>query len=299
MDFCNECGSKTDPDWVFCRACGSSLGTDGDAAAGPVLEAAGPKVELISRGWDVVEVETVDLPADPLTDEEVVEPVAPGAIEVSVDDVTVIEAPDTTETDEPSADEPPTTAEELTESAETVPQADRAEALDRWDHLRPHGQMPELREPTRTPAQAAQIAVLVAALAALVSAVLYLALNIQLDQYATGSTSERAVNDVQRVAEASLLVLAGFAGLALLAIVWWMTKALPIGGFRPKIAGIIALPALGGGAAIVALFATTQPDSVADAMTANSFVVLGLGLVMMGCLAIVRTLTRVELEGRR
>ena len=62
MDFCSNCGSSTDPDWVFCRSCGAGLDGPGDdpEAARPMTQATKPKVELISRGWDVVDVETVE-----------------------------------------------------------------------------------------------------------------------------------------------------------------------------------------------------------------------------------------------
>ena len=104
MDFCNKCGSKTDPDWVFCRSCGNSL-DDGGPAAGESAQSTPiptvPKVELISRGWDVVDVETVeikaidvttaDVPGDPLTDDDVVPAMAPGSVEISLDDVTIVE----------------------------------------------------------------------------------------------------------------------------------------------------------------------------------------------------------------
>ena len=144
MDFCNKCGSKTDLDWVFCRSCGNSL-DDGDTAAGESINSTPtptvPKVELISRGWDIVDVETIDIatadaPVDALEDDDVVIGLPPGTVEISVDDVTIVEH---------SAE----TAEQA-EAEAPVPRVER-EAPDAWDHLRPHGQTPAVKEPSRAP----------------------------------------------------------------------------------------------------------------------------------------------------
>ncbi len=276
MDFCNECGSTTDPDWVFCRACGNSL--DNAEVANTVQSAVGgdtPKVELISRGWDVVDVDAVEVPADPLQDDTVATPLPPGAIEVTIDDVTVVEAP--------AAEEEPAEDDRTTDS---------------WDHLRPHGQIPGIDEPTRIPARVGQIMLLLAALGALVSTVLYFFLNIQLDAFAKGEVTDRAVADVRSVAEASLIVLGGLAALALIALVWWMAKAFRRSSFRPGTGGIVALLGTIGGSALVAFYATQQADTVAEGLTANSLVIIGLGLLMMAALATVRTLLRIEHKDR-
>ena len=205
MDFCNECGNTTEPEWVFCRSCGNSLESSEieSVAAQPIATSNSPKVELISRGWDVVDVEVAadesssTLPTDPLQTNEIVMPLDPDAVEISVDEVTVVARP------EEAA--PPEAAE-----SDSAPDA----SSDRWDHLRPHGQIPGVSDPSKVPAKASQIAVLTTAFGALVSAVLYLFLNIQLDDYAAGEISEGAVRDVRAVAEASLLVLAGLAIVA-------------------------------------------------------------------------------------
>ncbi len=314
MDFCNKCGSETDPDWVFCRSCGNSF-DDREAAATSSPQSTPvptvPKVELISRGWDVVDVDPVDVdpvgvdpvgvdavdieavdiqavdidtataPADPLEDDDLATPLVPGTVEISVDDVTVVEHPL-----EDTEEEPPAAA------APTVP-------TDRWDHLRPHGQIPGVREPSRTAARVGQIFALIAAVAALVSSVLYLVLNIQLERYADGTVSEQAVSDIRNTAEASLLVLAGLAAVALLSLGWWMVKAFPSARFRPGPAGMITLPAFFGGTALVAFFALQESSTVADDLTANSLVVLGLGLIMVAGLSAVRTVGRIEGRVRR
>jgi hypothetical protein len=90
MDFCFNCGLKTDPDWVFCRSCGSVLEEDSADLAMPASTAGAPKVELISRGWDDRVVETIEIDGSPLADDEVApSPVAPGGIEVTVDEITI------------------------------------------------------------------------------------------------------------------------------------------------------------------------------------------------------------------
>lgn len=300
MDFCNKCGSETDPDWVFCRSCGNSFDDRETAATSSPQSTPAPtvpKVELISRGWDVVDVDTVDIeavdiqavdidtataPADPLEDDDLAAPLVPGTVEISVDDVTVVERP----LEEDTEEEPPTA------TAPTVPP-------DRWDHLRPHGQIPGVSEPSRTAARVGQIFALIAAVAALVSSVLYLVLNVQLERYADGTVSEQAISDIRTTAEASLLVLAGLAAVALLSLGWWMVKAYPSARFRPGPAGMIALPAFFGGTALVAYFALQESSTVANDLTANSLVVLGLGLIMVAGLSAVRTVGRIEGRVRR
>ena len=297
MDFCNECGSKTDPEWVFCRACGSSLdASDVEAvAAQPIATGNSPKVELISRGWDVVDIEPAGeeaappLPIDPMETDEVVLPLDPDAVEISVDDVTVVARP--AETEEPEADE----------EATSDPVGDTAvarDASDRWDHLRPHGVIPGISDPSRVPAKVSQMAVLSTALAALVSAVLYLFLNIQLDRFAAGNVSGGAVRDVRTVAEGSLLVVAGLGIVSLITFVWWTIKARPHHPLQFGLAGWIALPAWLGGAALVGFSALLEKATVADELTANSLIVIGLGLLMLAGLATIRSISRIVIRDR-
>ena len=305
MDFCNKCGSQTDTDWVFCRACGNSLDSrdiEAATATQAIPNQTAPKVELISRGWDIVDVDTVDLPTDPLQDDDVVAPMAPGTIEISIDDVTVIER--TAEEDVGVDGAAATTAETI--APEEKPVSDTpldvpaaVDPADAWDHLRPHGQMPDVAEPARTPAQMSQILVLVAALAALVSSVLFLFANVELDRFASGKVSASTAANIQSLAEMSLVVLAGLGAIALAGVGWWMIKAFPVRGFRPGPAEFVALTALLGGTAMVLGLALSEPETVAGALTANSLVVLGLGLLMAAGLAAVRTISRIDSRGRR
>lgn len=325
MDFCNKCGSKTGPDWVFCRSCGNPLDSPEIEAVTvqPIASANTPKVELISRGWDIVDVEETEaesgseLPTDPLGSDEIVTPVDPDAVEISVDEVTVVaRAKELAPADEGAGDvegEPAIEVEPAVEGAGEVEPAVEGEPAiepamgvepaveppsDRWDHLRPHGKIPGINDPSRLPAKISQIAVLITAFSALVSAVLYLLLNIQLERFAAGDTSEEAVRDVRAVAEAGLLVLAGLAILSLIMLAWWMIKAHARNRLRPGLAGLIAVPALLGGSALVGYFALREKSTVADALTANSLIIVGLGLLMLASLAAIRTISRVEIRDR-
>lgn len=305
MDFCNKCGSQTDTDWVFCRSCGNSLDSrDIEAATAPqaIPNQTAPKVELISRGWDIVDVDTVDLPADPLQENDVVAPLAPGTIEISIDDVTVIERSTEEEVEVDGAAAATTetiTPEEQPVSDTPVEVPSPVDPADAWDHLRPHGQMPDVAEPARIPAQVSQILVLVAALAALVSSVIFLFANIELDRFASGKTSAGTATNIQSLAEMSLVALAVLGVIALAGVGWWMIKAFPVRGFRPGPAEFVALAALLGGTAMVLALAMSEPETVAGALTANSLVVLGLGLLMAAGLAAVRTISRIDGRGRR
>jgi hypothetical protein len=298
MDFCNECGSKTDPEWVFCRSCGNALDSPQieAVAAQPIATTNSPKVELISRGWDVVDIEATgeesgpNLPTDPTETDEIVMPLDPDTVEVSVDAVTVVARPE--EAREPDVDQ-----EQASEVAGDAVDTG-ATAGDRWDHLRPHGQIPGVSDPSRIPARISQIAVLMTAFAALVSAALYLFLNIQLDRFASGNISGGSVRDIRMVAEASLLVLAGLAIISLLMFAWWTIKARSSHPLRFGPAGWIALPAWLGGVTMVGYFTWLDKTTVADELTANSLIILGLGLLMLASLAAIRTISRVEIRDR-
>ncbi len=284
MDFCFNCGGKTDQDWVFCRACGSVLDdteTDQSAATGPPA-ASTPKIELISRGWDVVDVETVKLPADPLAGNEISPgPLPSGTIEISADDITVV---NTDEEDAP-ADEP------ADESA-----AEPATPQDPWDHLRPHGEMPPLQHRVTIPARVSQVAALVAAVSALAAAAIHFFLNTRLDAFSDGLVSAGTVDDVELVADISLAVVAALILVAVAAVGLWLFRIRPMADARPGKAGLVALLSLLGGIGVVATSFAIKKETVTEAIAANSLIVLGLALVLTACLVTIRTVQRIELE---
>jgi hypothetical protein len=285
MDFCSDCGQTTDPDWVFCRSCGSTLDAPDSSTAAVTTPTGPPRVELISRGWDVVDVEPVEeLPADPMH-EDIVPDLAPGAIEVAVDSLTVVAHPEA----------PPADTDSEPDGIETVPEA---LDTDRWDHLRPHGQIPGVTETTTLPARTSRVAVLVVALGALIAAGIRFFLNTRLEAFGEGSISARALNDVETVADVALLVVAGMAVIAGGILIWWLTRVQGRSRFRPGPAETIALGAGVSGIALIATFMMLEQDSVTAAIAANSLVVLGLGMVMAACLATVRSITRIEFEDR-
>lgn len=288
MDFCSDCGQTTEPDWVFCRSCGYALDTpEIESPSTAAAKAAGPpKVELISRGWDVVDVDAIELPSDPLLDEPTPTPLPPGAVEVSVDDITVIEQADDAAESAPAADD-------------AAPAPVVLEDKDRWDHLRPHGQIPGVSEPTTIPARVSRIAVLLVALAAAVAVGVRFYLNAKLDAFGQGNVSARTVDDVEVVANFALIVVAAFAVLAAISLGWWVVKAKIGSRFRPGPAEYISLAAGLAGVALVVIFMILEQDSVTAAIAANSLVILGLGLVILACLAVVRSVTRIEFESPR
>ena len=288
MDFCSDCGQTTEPDWVFCRSCGYALDTPDieNATTAATTSAGPPKVELISRGWDAIDVDEVELPSDPLLDEPTPTPLPPGTIEVSVDDITVVEQDE-------EADESAVAADEAT------PPDPADDDKDRWDHLRPHGQIPGVTEPTTIPARVSRIAVLLVALGALVAGGVRFYLNAKLDAFGEGSVSARAVNDVEVVADFALIVVAAFAVLAAVSLGWWVVKAKVGARFRPGPAEFISLASGVAGVALVVTFMVLDQTSVTAAIAANSLVILGLGLVVLACLALVRSVTRIEFESPR
>lgn len=282
MDFCFNCATKIDPDWAFCKSCGSGFDAPESEPATPtiVTTPAAPKVELISRGWDVVDVEAITHPTDPLEDDVIDVPLPPGAIEISVDDVTVVE----------TLEDPPV------ESADQTSSDDPAPVTDRWDHLRPHAYIPGATAPATALARAGQVSMLMVAVAGLVATALRFYLNTRLDAFGDGTISQRALGDTRTVADASLLVMLGLVVIALGTLVWWMLKTENRSSLQPGSAVSLVIATAVVGATMVTLFYLLENETVADAITANTLIILGLGLVMMSCLGTVRAIGRIELE---
>lgn len=279
MDFCSNCGDKTDPDWVFCRSCGGVL--EDDAADGlvvPIPRSSGaPKVELISRGWDVIDVETLETTVDPFDGEDTIDdPLPPQSVEVTVDDVTVVE-----------------TVEIPLVDAEQQPQPT---SIDSWAHLRPGGDVPPLLHQVSIHARGGQFALLLAALAALVSAGLHFYHNTRLDAFADGRITAETLRSVEQVTQTSRYVVAGSVVIALLALGWWFIKTRPTADFRPGKAGVMALLSFLAACGIVAGSMLINKDTLARTIGFNSLIVLGLGLLMAACLATVRTVERIDLR---
>ncbi len=237
-----------------------------------------PKVELISRGWDdVVDIETVVLPANPLDDDLLTFPIPAGGIEITVDSVTIIE--------EPVAEPEP----DLQPAIEPEP------VTDSWDHLRPHGELPPLRHKTTVSARVSQMATMLVALSALVAAGLRFFLNTRIDAFGNGRVDAQAVRDAERLSDIGLLIVVGLAIVALASLIWWLLTAYDSANFQPGPAGIVAALSAVAGSALVAVFYFAEPKTVSEALGANSLIVLGLGLLMMACLATVRTVGRIDL----
>lgn len=279
MDFCFNCGGKTDPDWVFCRSCGSVL-EDDDIGELPVpaesSQGAAPKVELISRGWDVVDVDTVRLPADPLESDELsAGPLPSGTIEVSAGDITVV-----------------------AQSESTEPAQEAPVSPDPWDHLRPHGEMPPRQHYVTIPGRIGQVTVLLAAVAAVAAAGVHFFLNTRLDALSKGTISAAAVDDVELIADISLAVVAALLAVAGVALGWWLIRVRSTADLRPGKAGIATILSLLAGIAVVATSFAIKKDTVTEAIAANSLIVLGLGLVLTSCVAAARTVQRIDLEER-
>ena len=275
MDSCFSCGSKTEPDWVFCRSCGNGLDeTEGLVAAVPDSTASGsPKVELISRGWeDVVDIETVGLPTEPLDADDITFPVPAGGIEVTVDNITVVEEP-----------------------AEAVPVAAPA-AADPWDHLRPHGEIPPIQNRPGASARTSQTALAVVAVSALVAAGLRFYLNTRIDAFGKGLATAQELDDITLVADVALLVMAALAIIAVGMLLWWFAKARATSIFQPVPADWLALAGVVAGIGLVTIFVLLERQTVAEDLAANSLIVLGLGLLVASCLATIRTVSRIDIR---
>jgi hypothetical protein len=285
MDFCSNCGEKTDPEWVFCRACGSGLDLPEiePQPAPAATQPAAPKVELISRTWDVVEI-APEGPADPLENDISDAPLPPGAVEIAVDGVAVVESPKTD----------PAEIEDPLQAHTAEPPATVEEGADAWDYLRPHGEVPPLLRRSSVPARVAVLLVLLFSLSAIVASMLHFYLNTRLESFSTGRVSYLVVEDAVKMADIGLIVTAGLGVAALGSLLWWTLKRDRTKSLRPGPAGIVAPLATLAGGALIAWFYNDDQSTVSDALTANTFIILGLGLVTLAGLAVVRSLGRIE-----
>ena len=135
---------------------------------------------------------------------------------------------------------------------------------------------------------------LLTAFAALVAAGLHFYLNTRLDAFGSGQATAQAVDDVEVVADMTLLVVGALTGLAAIALGIWLLRSRGTLDMRPGKAGIVALLSFVAGIAVVTLSFIVKKETVTEAIAANSLIVLGLGLLMTACLATVRTVERID-----
>lgn len=233
----------------------------------------------------MVEVDPMYGPASPFEDDVIDAPLPPGAVEVVVGDISVVAvAPADTEQDKAPGG--------AGETAETmIPLGD---AADSWDHLRPHGEVPPLLKPSRAPSRLGQLAALLFSLSAAVAAGIYFYLNTQLDAYSTGQVSAGAIVDLRTVAEASLIVTAGLAVVTFGTLILWAIKKRKTSSLRLGFSGIFALIGMVAGIALITVYLSMSQNTVAEALTNNTYIILGLGVLMTAGLAVVRTIGRIE-----
>ena len=144
------------------------------------------------------------------------------------------------------------------------------------------------------PGRVGQALVLLAALGALSAAAIHFYLNTQLNAFRNGTATARTIDDLRTIADMSLIVAAILMVVAAGALGWWAYRSLPGTDFFPGQGGIIAIAALVAGVGLVVWAVLLDATSVTRAISTNSLIVLGLGLVMASCLAAVRTVERID-----
>ncbi len=272
MTTCSNCGANIDPDWTSCPACGRVVGTAADSlGASEHSPGPGPQVELISRGWSVVDLESEDTPLHDLLEEDDSSgpPLSPGSIEISVDDISFVA------------------------SAETGPDAAVDGPTDSWAHLRPKGEMPALVRRVSIAARVVQTLAMITAVVTLGAGGVHFYLNTQLEASGRGEVALRTISDLQQVADIGLAVVAGTALVTILALAGWRWTVRGKGASTGK-AGAVALLACIAGGSVVGAFYTLRRDTVTESIAANSLIILGLGLVVAAALIIVPAVGRVD-----
>lgn len=274
MSTCIACGAEIEPDWNACRFCGRAiefrdLQTTG-AAGSPGPE---HQVELISREWSAVDIDGTESTPDVLEAEEA-PPLAPGAIEVSVDGISVV-------TDAADGSD--------LEATPTEPEG----ATDSWAHLRPHGEMPPRARRVSIAARTVQLLAIATAVVTLGAGAIHFYLNTQIEALSRGEVSATSVSDLELVADLSLVVVAGLILLTLLGFIAWRWRIRDY-GIRNGRAGAVALLSLGAGIAVVVTFHFLRQDTITESIAANSLIILGLGLLIAAALVIAPTVGRID-----
>jgi hypothetical protein len=272
MTICSHCGIAIEPGLDACQSCGLVVVPQNETSRGTVPgDKDGPQVELISRGWDVVDLDVQELPSDPLEEDDLTGPPLPaGAVEIAVDDISII-----------------------TDIEDTPPQV-RETPLDPWDHLRPKGEMPKLARRASVPARIVQTLAVLTTFSAVVAAAVHFYLNTQLEAFSEGRISEARISDIETVADISLLTVAGVVMAMMLGwLVWrWHMRT----AYDPSAGkvGKVAMLAFVAGIGVTVGFYLLRGDTVTEGIAANSLIVIGLGLVTAASLLTGRTVSRIE-----
>lgn len=286
MEICSKCGATTIGE--NCHRCGNPLQLAEQLKEPASHESASPTVELISRGHDVVEIDAVEISGRVIED-PAPPPVPPGGVEISVDDVTIITTHEEAEEDTGEARVNPGTADQSFRPSRA------AVGGDRWDHLRPHGEMPKLARRVSVMARFVEAIAIVTALAGLGAAATHFYLNTRLEAAGRGTLAVTNLDDLEQIAEVSLLVVAGLAAVAVLGLVLWKITGHSHGSAGRT--GALAWIALVAGATVVTVFYLLRRETVTEAIAANALIILGLGLVVSAFVVLARLVDRLDQAG--
>jgi len=277
MTNCSHCGATIDTDRATCSSCGRAI--EGPVQTQPPAgrpDSPTPQVELISRDWGVVDVDTGKTPANPLDEDEPSgPPLPPGSIEVAVDEISVV-------------------TDAAGQMEEQEPAVDSTGPADPWDHLRPKGEMPKLARRVSVAARLVQTLALVTALAAVAAGATYFYLNTRLEAFDAGRASAGSISDIELVADGGLLVVGVLAALTMSAWLVWRWRIRRAHNTSSGRAGLVALLALVAGAGVIAGFYLLRQDTATERIAANSLIILGLGLVLAAFLIVTRVVGRIE-----
>lgn len=267
---CAHCDNRIASSWNYCSHCGS-IGSDArvvgvarqlaattEEAPRPVA-GNGPTVELISRGWDIVDV-------DPVAENTVAIPVPTDGVEVVVDDITVVARPE----------------EVQAEPTHT----------DRWDHLRPHTQYPTGALASRWPIIVAQVTLGLVTISAVVAAGFRFYLNTRVDAFAAGTITAVGLNRSEDAATVTLYAVPIAIALTVIVLAGWLIRDHDLVMMRPGSSGRLAIGFGVVGIGLTTVFSLLEPSAASRRIASNILIILGLGMVAVASLVAIRILHR-------
>ncbi len=237
-----------------------------------------PQVELISRGWSVVDVDAQELASDPLDGNDIsTASLAPGSIEIAVDNISVV-----------------TGGDEDAEAAGTQESQPATAASDPWEHLRPKGEMPRMARRVGVPARIVEITATLTAVMAVIAGAAFFFLNTRLQAVDEGRIALGSVSGLELATTIGLIIVAVAAATTALSWLVWRRTISGTGAIRDSRMGTVTLIGCLGTAIAAGSYFLLGDEAATVKIASNTIIILGLGLVATAAALTIRIVSGIE-----